>query len=79
MGPGGRVYAPVCCAGLLMRLHMHGIRLIVYVKMGAIANNYGVVALRFAASPFNTTAGRRAIAVHGMRVHGPAGDADDCQ
>ena len=60
----GRVYVPMSCAGMLMRLQdaaKHRIRLIVDMKMGAIANNYGVVTLCFAAtSPsfVNTTAAR---------------------
>ena len=58
------MYVPMSCAGMLMRLQdaaKHRIRLIVDMKMGAIANNYGVVTLCFAAtspSLVNTTAAR---------------------
>ncbi|CAE6945734.1 RPL15 [Symbiodinium natans] len=57
-----RVYVPVTCPGMLLRLRdaaRHRIRLIVDMKMGAVANNYGVVTLCFAASnpaPANTSA-----------------------
>ena len=58
----GRVYVPLSCAGMLLRLKdaaKHRIRLIVDMKMGAIANNYGVVTLCLAARslpPSNTNA-----------------------
>ena len=58
----GRVYVPLSCPGMLLRLKdaaKHRIRLVVDMKMAAIANNYGVVTLCLAARslrPFNTSA-----------------------
>ena len=48
-----RVYVPLSCPGMLQRLRdaaKHRIRLIVDMKMGAVANNYGVITLCFATS-----------------------------
>ena len=48
-----RVYVPLSCPGVLQRLldaAKHRIRLIVDMKMGAVANNYGVITLCFATS-----------------------------
>ena len=56
----GQVYLPVSCPGMLLRVQdaaKQRVRLIVDMKMGATANNYGVVTLCFAASstrPVNT-------------------------
>ena len=49
----GRVYVPMSCPGMLLRLRdaaNHRIRLIVDMKMGAVANNYGVITLCFASN-----------------------------
>ena len=58
------MYVPVTCAGMLQRLPdagKHRVRLIVDMRMGTIANSYGVITLFFAASSstrVNTTAGK---------------------
>ncbi|CAE7609269.1 unnamed protein product, partial [Symbiodinium sp. CCMP2592] len=57
-----RVYVPLSCPGMLQRLRdaaKHRIRLIVDMKMDAVANNYGMITLCFATSSArlrNTTA-----------------------
>ena len=53
-----RVYVPITCSGMLQRLcdaANHRLRLIVDMKMGAIANNYGVITACFATSSARLT------------------------
>ena len=85
----GRVYVPLSCPGMLLRLKdaaKHRIRLMVDMKMGAIANNYGVVTLCLAARslrPSNTSAcchdRRQTPAVQSSHVQCAARHASDCE